>query len=541
MDLLLAVRSLAKEVKIGKKMSFMKKLYEAIAIAVVMFVVGSCTKDEIINRSSLDDKLVKLSAIISSDGTKTSLGPKNDGVYPVLWTEGDAITVFTSGKASFVLNGKGGKSVGDFYTSQNESYSQGGAMYAYYPDGSVISSTVSNNKINVTIPSEQQYLEGSFGVGSSPMAAYKVADGVNSLVFNNLFGALKLQLVGKEVIDNIEVVSDKVISGPATVTFNTSTGTSSIKLTSSTQQYKSVKLNCGDGVLLTSVPKDFLIALPPTITDQGHNLTIIITEKVTGNRRVLRTNSPKIINASEIVKLPEIVFTPQNGEYIVDELGKKTYFGKGIAINGVIWAPVNCGYEPATKETRGYVFGKLYQWGRKYGQGYYNDATYPSGNNLVQDGWKINISEVQKADNKDKFYLAGSSMGMWCSSTSKLLWNSGSESSPNKVLENDPCPEGWRVPSKYEFAKLSSVNSSWGMSSGQYGILFNDKEKLFMPASGVIDSFSGVCSNREQLGYYWTSTAEGGYSVCNWWSNTGTAQESLYRGMGMSVRCVKDS
>ena len=52
----------------------------------------------------------------------------------------------------------------------------------------------------------------------------------------------------------------------------------------------------------------------------------------------------------------------------VDEYGVN--HGKGVAIGGTVWAPVNCGYKAATDTDKGYPYGKLYQWGRKYGQGY---------------------------------------------------------------------------------------------------------------------------------------------------------------------------
>ena len=46
----------------------------------------------------------------------------------------------------------------------------------------------------------------------------------------------------------------------------------------------------------------------------------------------------------------------------IDEYGVN--HGKGVNIDGVIWAPVDCGYHAVN-----YPYGKLYQWGRKYGQG----------------------------------------------------------------------------------------------------------------------------------------------------------------------------
>ena len=52
-----------------------------------------------------------------------------------------------------------------------------------------------------------------------------------------------------------------------------------------------------------------------------------------------------------------------NNSNYVDEYGVD--WGEGETIQGLTWAPVNCGYEDNT-----YPLGKLYQWGRKFGLGY---------------------------------------------------------------------------------------------------------------------------------------------------------------------------
>ena len=47
------------------------------------------------------------------------------------------------------------------------------------------------------------------------------------------------------------------------------------------------------------------------------------------------------------------------------------------------------------------------------------------------------------------------------------LWNSGTESEPIKT-ENDPCPDGWRVPTSVELETLKSLNKeSIGSLIGQ--------------------------------------------------------------------------
>ncbi len=70
------------------------------------------------------------------------------------------------------------------------------------------------------------------------------------------------------------------------------------------------------------------------------------------------------------------------GEYVDEYVINHS---QGIEIDGVVWAPVNCGYHKDD-----YKYGKLYQWGRKYGQGYclsyaegqwyqlYSDASVPN-------------------------------------------------------------------------------------------------------------------------------------------------------------------
>ena len=55
----------------------------------------------------------------------------------------------------------------------------------------------------------------------------------------------------------------------------------------------------------------------------------------------------------------------------VDEYGVN--HGPGIKIGIHVWAPVNCGYHATD-----YKYGKMYQWGRKYGQGFGDDATVPN-------------------------------------------------------------------------------------------------------------------------------------------------------------------
>ena len=124
---------------------------------------------------------------------------------------------------------------------------------------------------------------------------------------------------------------------------------------------------------------------------------------------------------------------------------------------------MNCGYHKDN-----FKYGKLYQWGRKYGQGY-SGALYDGDLNCLGDysdsevpsilSGPVSLSTGQSKANEDKFYYASSDPWDWCSPQDHELWNSGSESAPVKT-EYDPCPEGWRVPTYAELDELSNNYSS---------------------------------------------------------------------------------
>lgn len=83
----------------------------------------------------------------------------------------------------------------------------------------------------------------------------------------------------------------------------------------------------------------------------------------------IQTEKVNEVLRSSLLVMPEISICdspsegnePEEGDY-VDEYGIN--HGQGIEVGGVIWAPVNCGYKAATADSKGFPYGKLYQWGR---------------------------------------------------------------------------------------------------------------------------------------------------------------------------------
>lgn len=231
----------------------------------------------------------------------------------------------------------------------------------------------------------------------------------------------------------------------------------------------------------------------------------------------------------------------------VDYIADGVNYGKGIAIGDVVWAPVNCGYEASTDTYKGYPYGKLYQWGRPYGQGYdKSDASYPYGSNLVEGPVMPSVGQVE--DNKDKFYYNPESPDYdWSQVGRDDMWNLGTDSSPVKT-NYDPCPEGWRIPTKAEFDKLINNYSSFITVGGQKGRYFSGDytyldtaPMVFFPAAGRRDSNKGNQLSRDSQGTYWSSMSS--YSTMARCLDFGSIYVRIHpyaRAYGHSVRCVQE-
>ena len=218
----------------------------------------------------------------------------------------------------------------------------------------------------------------------------------------------------------------------------------------------------------------------------------------------------------------------------IDEYGVN--HGTGVIINGVIWAPVNCGFH-----AEDYKYGKLFQWGRKYGQGYEDgdewDATSPT---LCSGG--VSVTEANDLNNEDNFYMGQNRYYKdWVSTQDDKLWNSGTESEPIKT-ENDPCPDGWRVPTSVELETLKSLNKE-SIDSEISGVSFTNHitgSQVFFPSAGTRGTL-GATMQRRTAGYYWSSSPANNKAYSLWILTLSTYFEMTERNRasGCSVRCVQ--
>ena len=112
----------------------------------------------------------------------------------------------------------------------------------------------------------------------------------------------------------------------------------------------------------------------------------------------------------------------------------------------------------------------------------------------------------------------------------------------------DPCPAGFRVPSKTQWEGVINNNSitnvggsSWSASATNYSTGKNFGSVLFLPAAGGRSLSTGTLFNRGSSGYYWSSTENGTGDAWNLnFSSGGALMISLNRTHGLSVRCVAE-
>ena len=142
-------------------------------------------------------------------------------------------------------------------------------------------------------------------------------------------------------------------------------------------------------------------------------------------------------------------------------------------------------------------------------------------------------------------------VGSWnTSAAANGAWNV-TEATPIKTA-NDPCPSGYRVPTRNEWVSIYSttpVNTqanwsnvgTYSASPTNYSAGKNVNNSLYLPASGYRSNSGGTLDERGSYGYYWSSTVNGASAYTLYFSSGSVSPAgSSNRLLGFSVRCVAE-
>ena len=168
---------------------------------------------------------------------------------------------------------------------------------------------------------------------------------------------------------------------------------------------------------------------------------------------------------------------------------------EGVVINGVRWATRNVDM-PGTFAETPESFGMLFQWNRK-------------------KAWSMTDEEMEG-------------------------WDSTNAEGTEWYAENDPCPEGWRVPTHIELNALRIAGvGEWTTRNGVNGrYLGIVPDQIFLPTTGFLSARGGR-GIINQSGAYWSSTPSGTTNALRiLFDNTTINAVISSRANAFAIRCV---
>ena len=211
---------------------------------------------------------VRLTALMEGNSqTKTTLSPPQEGESDVLWSTNDKIGVYMNGESSastFTLVQGAGTATGTFAGEGT-----GTSYLAVYPQSAF--SSRSGNTIQLTLPQEQTYQQGSFASGIYPMVAVSES---SELLFRNICSIIRIPLAGTQAVSKIVFRSNNPsvkVSGKGTVNF---ANPNAPTLAMDEDACDSLVLNTGGVQLNPNTPTDFYLVLPAQTYKGGFTVRI---------------------------------------------------------------------------------------------------------------------------------------------------------------------------------------------------------------------------------------------------------------------------
>ena len=196
--------------------------------------------------------------------------------------------------------------------------------------------------------------------------------------------------------------------------------------------------------------------------------------------------------------------------------------------------------QQAAHKTPADNYGDLYQWGR------HTDGHEKRNSETVNGpfyGSKLDANGQPTGTYANEFITNGdiTTNCDWRFPQKDDLWLS---TSGIKTV-NDPCPEGWRLPTNNEWQAVLDNNTTQWNNTGTRGRLITPKcestPTLFLPAAGTRYNHDGSLSSAGTTGYYWSSSVKGtdAWDLRFASSDIGTTYR-FSRAFGLSVRCVSE-
>jgi hypothetical protein len=262
---------------------------------------------------------------------------------------------------------------------------------------------------------------------------------------------------------------------------------------------------------------------PGTLTKTGTTSPIVITGLTPGTTYTFTVKANNAAGSSVASNATADIVTTAASGYATCDGTRHTDIVEITSSTGKKWMDRNLGATRVAASATDYMaFGCLYQWGRS------NDGHASINWTASNSGTPVNGSTTTLADTDTPgdalFIISTLSPFDWISNNNNLRWQAGSQ-------VNNPCPNGFHVPTDAEITNEITYNSI-----NNYTTAFSSIFKFVLPGYRSKDN-AGIIAGTN--GYYWSSTVIFTDTKCRTIGNS-TSSFINKRSFGLSVRCIKD-
>lgn len=267
------------------------------ALSVVSLLSAACTQELAEPQSEhVETGEVKMNISLPDVSVKTGLGPRGEGGYPTLWSEGDMISLH--GVKSKPLSAEGaGKSTATFQFKGDISY----------PYNILYPATEKSDEVN--FPSMQRYLPGTFDPAAVPM--FSSSRSFENASLSHLSSLLKFSLKSDENVTlslvQVSSMGGEHLSG----SFKMQTDADGLFTGGMTAGDGSVSttISFGEqGLMLSSDPQDIFVSIPHGTYSKGFTVLLITNDDRVMNLKFYTKDGEKDIAPAKVIEFETVEY-----------------------------------------------------------------------------------------------------------------------------------------------------------------------------------------------------------------------------------------
>ena len=314
-------------------MKTLTKFFVAVAVLLAGF---ACTTDAT-EELGVNSDVAQTEIVLSLEESRTQLGEKVDGVYPLYWSEGDKIAV-NGVTSNEVATEAVGASAATFVVNGTVSH----PYNIVYPAPAEGISAVTEGCYPVVFPATQTYVAGN--IDGNAAAMYGYAEEGTTPTLTHLTGVLCFAVKGEVSLANLTLTSD---SGAIAGTYDVNCATGALTAQEGTTS-NVITVSFGEGLALSTETTPIYVAVPA-----GEYGVIQCMLTTTEGKKMIATfdSSAKPISAGKVREFAEFEFA--------ETVEKITEIDSKEALIAFAAAPTTSAVVTATIDMSGYEWSSI--------------------------------------------------------------------------------------------------------------------------------------------------------------------------------------